>query len=139
MGVFLAVAGASCNRTPTPPPETPSATAEAAQPKIELAVSYADLGYAGGLFTYANQPFTGTTEENYPNDGPLKSRYGFKNGVYHGVVEEWYENGNKKTQTHYVDGLHEGENRYWNRDGSPQSKKIWKADVLISEEHYGTK
>jgi hypothetical protein len=96
-------------------------------------VAFAKLGWADSKYTWEGKPFTGTAEEHYKNTTQLKLRYGIKDGVYHGLVEEWHPNGNRKTQTHYENGRHEGDNFYWNPDGSLQVHKVWKNDVLISE------
>ena len=129
---YLLIFAVSCIASCSPPGSGGSSAPAVAEAALMEPVDYRILGYKEGLFTLAQKPFTGLSEERYKN-GTRKSRYGFKDGRHHGLVEEWYENGNKKTLTHYQDGKHEGENRYWNSDGTPQVLKIWKNDVLISE------
>lgn len=112
---------ASCS----PPP--PAAAPTAAPP-----VPFRSLGWENERFTHLGQPFTGTTTDHYKS-GSLKARYGIHEGRYHGLVEEWYENGQQKTKTSYAHGRHEGDNFYWNPDGSLQVHKVWKNDALVSE------
>lgn len=129
VALFLLLA--SC----APPVETKDQTpASAADP----AVPFAKLGWADNKFTWQGRPFTGVTTDQYKS-GQLKARYGIKDGVYHGLVEEWYENGKQKTKTSYENGRHQGDNFYWNSDGSLQVHKVWKDDQLISEKHPGQK
>jgi hypothetical protein len=124
-------------------PETPPAQ-EAARTTVPAsidtapgpsaeAVPYAKLGWAENRYTWQGAPFTGSAEDSYKKTGRLKMRYGIRDGVFHGLVEEWYENGNKKTQTRYNSGRHEGDNFYWNADGSLQVHKVWRGDQLVSE------
>jgi hypothetical protein len=96
------------------------------------AVPFRSLGWENDRFTHLGQPFTGTTTDHY-KPGTLKARYGIHEGRYHGLVEEWYENGQQKTKTSYEHGRHEGDNFYWNKDGSLQVHKVWKNDTLVSE------
>lgn len=97
-------------------------------------VSFPKLGWDSGTsrFTWDGKPFTGVTTERYKSGG-LKLRYQLNDGVYHGLVEEWYENGQQKTKTSYENGKHQGDNFYWNADGSLQVHKVWKDDRLVSE------
>lgn len=113
---------ASCS----PPPPTVAPTV--APPPVP----FRSLGWENDRFTHLGQPFTGTTTDHY-KPGTLKARYGIHEGRYHGLVEEWYENGQQKTKTSYEHGRHEGDNFYWNKDGSLQVHKVWKNDTLVSE------
>ena len=104
------------------------------------AVPYKQLGWdsATSRFLLDGKPFTGVTTDFYkPSGNPpvakLKARYQITDGVYDGLVEEWYDNGQQKTKTSYVKGKHQGDNFYWNADGSLQVHKVWKDDVLVSE------
>lgn len=105
------------------------------QPKTASAVPYKMLGWDSekGLFLLEGKPFTGVTVDHYKPTGKLKARYHVTEGVYDGLVEEWHDNGNQKTKTSYVMKKHEGDNFYWNSDGTLQVHKVWKDDNLISE------
>ena len=87
---------AACSPNPTPSPV--AAPAPASPP-----VPFRQLGWDSDHFTWEGKPFTGTTTDHYKS-GALKCRYGIRNGRYHGLVEEWHENGNPKTRTAYDDG-----------------------------------
>ena len=99
------------------------------------AVPFKKLGWdsATSRFLLEDKPFTGLTTDFYKPSGQLKARYHVQEGVYHGLVEEWYENGQQKTKTSYEDGKHQGDNFYWNSDGTLQAHKVWKDDLLVSE------
>lgn len=120
---------------------TPEAEQRESKPAPAAAVPevpFKDLGWDGSRYTLkdgpagAEKPFTGVTTK-HNKAGRLLARYGVKEGVYHGLVEEWYENGKQKTKTSYAHGRHEGDNFYWNPDGTLQVHKVWRDDVLISE------
>ena len=119
--------------------ENPAAPAKPVAPPAAPApepvpVPYAKVGWdsATSRFTLEGKPFTGITTASHRN-GKLKLRYEIREGVYHGLVEEWHDNGQQMTKTRYENGKHQGDNFYWNRDGSLQVHKVWKDDKLISE------
>ena len=95
-------------------------------------VPYSKIDWKDDVHYHNGKPFTGVTVQ-YHKIGNLQSRYAIKDGVYHGLVEEWYESGQQKTKTSFESGKHEGDNFYWNPDGTLQTHKVWKGDHLISE------
>lgn len=105
---------------------------------VPAEVPFKILGWDGSRYTFKApgaseaSPFTGVTTDHFKSGG-LKARYGLHEGVYHGLVEEWYENGKQKTKTSYEYGKHQGDNFYWNQDGTLQVHKVWKDDVLVKE------
>ena len=129
------------------PAEEKGTSAEEAikQPETATAVPYKTLGWDSekGLLLLDGKPFTGITVDHYVptaveamvNRGArrLKARYHVAEGVYDGLVEEWYDNGNQKTKTTYAKGKHQGDNFYWNSDGTLQVHKVWKDNNLVSE------
>ena len=136
------VATVACSPADRGEPAKPAARTEnaapGAAPPVEPGpepVPYKSLGWdsATSRFLLDGKPFTGVTTDYYKKSGKLKARYHIKEGVYHGLVEEWYENGVQKTRTSYVDRKHEGDNFYWNEDGTLQVHKVWKNDNLVSE------
>jgi antitoxin component YwqK of YwqJK toxin-antitoxin module len=106
--------------------------------EVPAEVPFQNLGWDGSRYTYkapgasVANPYTGITTDHFKSGG-LKARYGLHEGVYHGLVEEWYENGQQKTKTSYQHGKHEGDNFYWNQDGTLQAHKVWKDDILVKE------
>jgi hypothetical protein len=130
---------------PAAPSAAPAAPAGEPQPRLAADVKpgpddvpYQGLGWDGARLmlkdaaTGAEKPFTGVTTR-FSKTGQLTARYEVKDGLYHGLVEEWYDNGHQLTRTSYLHGRHEGDNVYWNRDGTLQSLKVWKDDVKVSE------
>lgn len=61
-------------------------------------------------------PFTGLNENFYPN-GNLWFRIQIKNGLPDGKAEFWYENGNKKAEQFYANGIIVGIQRKWSEAG----------------------
>ena len=131
---LLAACSPEADRRPVQDPAE-SGEGKQAPPAETEAVPFKKLGWdsATGRFLLEEKPFTGVTTDFYKPPGELKARYHVQEGVYHGLVEEWYENGQQKTKTSYEHGKHQGDNFYWNADGTLQVHKVWKDDVLVSE------
>ena len=91
---------------------------------------YKDLGYKQGLITKEALPFTGRAVQHHAS-GTLKSRYNFVNGLLDGVVEEWYENGQKSTYKLYKEGLREGITKYWDESGKPTKQVLYRNDEEV--------
>ena len=94
-------------------------------------VNYADLGWKAEKFTFAEKPFTGVATEKHKNGNP-KNRWEILNGEPHGVVREWYDNGQLMVETHYDHNLRHGLNRYWNKDGSLMKEQVYEQGKSIS-------
>jgi len=90
-------------------------------------VPYDDLGYDKGLFTKDNKPFTGTSIRKHSN-GKIGGRYQFVDGIYDGIVEEWYENGQRSAYKMYKQGLRHGITTYWDEKGTPTKQVLYKDD-----------
>lgn len=121
--------------TQTPQVPEPSSAPAGTVPADPAVVPYKTLGWdsATSRFLLNDRPFTGVTTDYYKPSGKLKARYHIREGVYDGLVEEWYDNGQQKTKTSYIAGQHQGDNFYWNADGTLQVHKVWKDNNLISE------
>lgn len=137
--LFIPLFLAACSPDPETPekPGKPAAANPAVAPVVE--VPFKDLGWDGTRYTLKDAAtgqeklFTGTTTKYSKKSSRLLARYQVKDGVYHGLVEEWYENGQQKTKTSYENGKHQGDNFYWNENGTLQVHKVWKDDILQSE------
>ncbi len=86
-------------------------------------VAYKDLGYDDGLITKDGKPFTGRAVRHYP-DGKLWSRYSYKEGLYDGIIEEWYENGERSALKHFKDGKQHGITHYWDEKTGEMTKMV---------------
>ncbi|GEM_PF-1420912 len=104
---------------PVPPP-----------PVVTGAVDYAKLDWKNDLFTLEGKPFTGTAEQRH-RDGKLKARYRYLDGTIHGLVEEWYANGQKSTETNFEKNQRHGQNTYWDPAGAVIKKQRWDRDKLV--------
>lgn len=124
--ILLAMLPAACS----PPVEKPAGKSEAAAEQAP--VPYSKIQWKEDVNYLNGRRFTGITVQ-YHKNGQLMSRYQMKDGVYHGLVEEWFEDGKQKTKTSFVSGKHDGDNFYWNPDGTLQVHKVWKEDILVSE------
>ena len=123
---LLAMLPAAC----APPSEQSGGRSDAATEPAP--VPYSQIQWKEDVNYLDGKPFTGVTVQ-YHKNGQLMSRYHMKDGIYHGLVEEWFADGKQKTKTSFVNGKHEGDNFYWNPDGTLQVHKVWKEDNLVSE------
>ena len=90
-------------------------------------VPYNELGYDKGLFTKDKKPFTGTSVLKHSN-GKIGGRYQFVDGIYDGIVEEWYENGQRSAYKMYKDGMRHGITTYWDEEGKPTKQVLYTDD-----------
>jgi antitoxin component YwqK of YwqJK toxin-antitoxin module len=91
------------------------------------------LAWAVDHFESAKKPFTGVAIDRYP-DGKLKQRWPMVDGKWHGLVEEWDASGQQRVATNFDHGQRNGENTYWNPDGTVQKKQLFDHDQLLKEE-----
>jgi antitoxin component YwqK of YwqJK toxin-antitoxin module len=90
-------------------------------------VPYNELGYDKGLFMKDKKLFTGTSVLKHSN-GKIGGRYQFVDGIYDGIVEEWYENGQRSAYKMYKDGMRHGITTYWDEEGKPTKQVLYKDD-----------
>ena len=93
---------------------------------------YKDLGYDKGLFTKDGKGFTGTAVQHH-SDGKLKSRYQFVDGMLDGIIEEWWENGQRSTYKQYKENMRHGITTYWDEKGVPTKQVLYKDDEEVEE------
>ena len=80
----------------------------ACQPE-PIEVDYDALVWKNDIYLLADTPFTGTARATHP-DGKPKAEYPFVAGRFHGVVREWWENGQQSVETHFENGQRHGSN-----------------------------
>ncbi len=107
----------------------PAAT-NAPPPAAAGAVDYAKLDWKNELFVFEGKAFTGIAEQKF-RDGKLKARYGYLEGRIHGLVEEWYANGQKSTETNFEKNQRHGANTYWDQSGKVIKRQRWDHDKLV--------
>ena len=71
------------------------------------------------------KPFTGKAECFYEN-GQKKEEINFKNGMNHGLWTEWYENGHKKSEENYLEGKEDGLETEWYENGQKSFQTNYK-------------
>ena len=113
----------------------PSADVELAPAEVQT-VDFSRVVEQNGIWLLDAKPFTGIVVSHSEDGTKLLRRWEVKDGKLHGLIEEWWENGNKMTETNFVDGKRHGENRYWYMDGQPQKLQIYEHGVSVSEETY---
>lgn len=98
-------------------------------------VAYKDLGWEKDLYTLNGKPFTGVGLDTF-KDGKPKSRWEIKDGMLHGVVREWHDNGQLMVETHYADNKRHGLNRYWSKEGQLFKEQVYEHGNSVSVKEY---
>ena len=98
--------------------------------QVVIEVKYDDLGYDKGLFTKDDKPFTGTSIRNHSN-GKIGARYQFVDGIFDGIIEEWYENGQRSAYKMYKEGMRHGITTYWDETGKPTKQVLYENDEEV--------
>ena len=72
----------------------------------------------GGIYYQINDPspYTGKATDFYEN-GQKKTEAHYVEGEYHGLFTSWFENGRKELDIHYVDGEMHGLFTSWYMSG----------------------
>lgn len=81
------------------------------------------------------KPFTGIARDHHKN-GQLRIEFPCKDGLFHGTVKEWWENGKPKAETEFVRGLRTGRNMEYTEAGLPWQERIYKDDKIVSEKKF---
>ena len=105
-------------------------TEKAQETQVVAEVKYDDLGYDKGLFTKDDKPFTGTSIRNHSN-GKIGARYQFVDGIFDGIIEEWYENGQRSAYKMYKEGMRHGITTYWDEKGKPTKQVLYENDEEV--------
>lgn len=119
------LAGGRCLAAEAPAP-LPAVTNDASG-----AVDYAKLDWKDDVFYLDGKPFTGVAVQRQKKTGALKCRYEFRDGRHHGLVEEWWPNGQRSTETHFANGVRHGTNTYWDAEGKQFKRQLWKNGALV--------
>jgi antitoxin component YwqK of YwqJK toxin-antitoxin module len=86
-----------------------------------------ELDWDGDLRTYEGVPFTGKAFLMYAN-GQLEQEATYRDGLKDGLVQEWFPNGQLRSEWHAVHGRGEGNRTQWHEDGKVK---------CISEHEFG--
>lgn len=88
-----------------------------------------EITNSNDVIYYQNKPFTGTLysddEVEIPNNCQCTLKAIYTKGKLDGYKNEWYKNGNKKSEKNYKNGLAIGEHIYYNIDGSILNKETF--------------
>ena len=76
-------------------------------------------------------------KELFWEDGTLRSRAAFKEGVQHGEAKTWYPNGNKEIEETWSDGGRHGTVTHWPDPGDSKDRKKQLKPKLESSWHAG--
>ena len=80
-----------------------------------------------GTFKYQGKAYTGNAI-SYHTNGKVKSIRGFKEGKYHGMWTEWYENGYRKFQGDRIANKGHGQTRWWHPNGQLKKQGTYDMD-----------
>ena len=75
-------------------------------------------------YKYDMSPVTGTVIGHHEN-GQLKVKATYKDGIPDSLYKEWWDNGQLKLEMTYKNGKRNGLFRHWNDKGGPLSKRTY--------------
>jgi hypothetical protein len=110
-------------------PGDPGAPSSAAA--LEVLKSQLKWDSALSLHTYEDKPFSGVAREFYPNGSP-RLIWPFKDGKWHGLLEEFTEGRVRNVSKYYANGLRHGETRYWTNEGHLHKVVMYENDKEVS-------
>ena len=103
--------------------------------ELEKTVSYSKLEYENdGSFSFEGKGFTGTATDVHRKSGKKSKNYQFEDGKLHGLIREWYDNGQMAAKKFYKNGKRHGKTEYWDEKGELTATKIYKDDVHVDED-----
>lgn len=76
--------------------------------------------------------FTGIARSR-DKKGMVTAEFAMKDGLFHGMVKEWYANGQVKSETEFKNGERDGRNTEWREDGSVYNERIYSRDKIVEE------
>lgn len=133
--VFPAIAliASSCKDDPGDPGRTekqppPGATNDG---PVVVEYDYNELDYDDGLIMQNGKPFTGRAVLHHAGGKTIKGRFNYVDGLYDGMVEEWYENGTRSALKHFKAGKQHGITNYWDENGVATKMVLYDNDVEI--------
>lgn len=107
----------SCNRPDKPPEgEEPPGAPNLKSSMSTVKISELNHHPESGTVTYAGKLYSGQAIALNP-DGSRSKEYHYHEGLKHGPVREFYENGGNKSDTLFVKGVAHGDAFEWDREG----------------------
>ncbi len=96
-------------------PETPSGPPEVTRDQLEMRDKRLCL-------LGETRPYSGLLVESYGGITRRKSALPLEDGLIHGVVRGWHENGQVEVEEHFVKGVSHGLRTRWRPDGEKRSE-----------------
>jgi len=86
--------------------------------RIEMRIKTNDVGHKKYFKGKDTVGFTGVMVDRYPNSKKIKRIVELKDGIYaDGPVDEYFENGNKKSEEYFLKGARNGKYKEWYENG----------------------
>jgi antitoxin component YwqK of YwqJK toxin-antitoxin module len=60
----------------------------------------------------------------------------YKTGKEHGHFQSWYENGNKRSEAYFTEGMKTGMETYWYDNGAKKSETLYENGQVIKEQKF---
>lgn len=98
-----------------------------------MEIEFEKLEQKGEVYLHEGKPFTGIARATQ-SDGSPKGEYPMRKGRLHGVVREWWENGQQSVETHFQKGVRHGNNTYWNQEGKITKRQVYQHGKSVSVE-----
>lgn len=98
--------------------------------KIEMRIKTNDVGHKKYFKGRDTVGFTGVMVDRYPNSKKIKRIVELKDGIYaDGPVDEYFENGNKKSEEYFLKGARNGKYKEWYENGKLKVEGAYSNDL----------
>jgi hypothetical protein len=98
---------------------------------VAVEYDYNELEYDDGLIMKDDAPFTGRAILHHSGGKTIKGRFNYVDGLYDGMIEEWYENGQRSALKHFKAGKQHGITNYWDENGVATKMVLYENDVEL--------
>ena len=92
--------------------------------EVDFSDPNVEMTNEGKSASYKTSPYTGLIRRKHSNQ-KVAGEYPYVNGKMHGVMKEWWENGQQSAETNFDHGQRHGLNRYWNQEGKQIKEQIY--------------
>ena len=103
--------------------------------EVDFSDPNVEMTNEGKSASYKTSPYTGLIRRKHSNQ-KVAGEYPYVYGKMHGVMKEWWDNGQPSAETHFKNGQRHGLNRYWDMKGRLTKEQTYDHDQSISEKYF---
>lgn len=103
--------------------------------EVDFSDPNVEMADEGKTARYKTSPYTGLIRRKHSNQ-KVAGEYPYIGGKMHGVMKEWWENGQQSAETNFDHGQRHGLNRYWDMKGKLTKEQTYDHDKSVSEKYF---